>query len=69
MLSYKRIYIFEEILYIISPKYCIFKSTKSGELKSFPILQTLERIGNKNPLYYWRSIGEHHIFARKCDVS
>lgn len=26
MLSYKRIYIFEEILYIISLKYCIFKS-------------------------------------------
>lgn len=26
MLSHKRIYIFEEILYIISLKYCIFKS-------------------------------------------
>lgn len=34
MPSYKRIYIFEEILYIISSKYCIFKkASKSMQIK------------------------------------
>ena len=33
MLSYKRIYIFEEILYIISSKNCIFKTHEIGEVR------------------------------------
>ena len=27
-----------------------------------------DRSRNKNPLYYWRSIGEYYIPARKCDA-
>lgn len=42
MPSYKRIYIFEEILYIISPKYCIFKTHEIGEIK---ILSKVCKIG------------------------
>ncbi len=34
MPSYKRIYIFEEILYIISPKYCISKNPRNRELET-----------------------------------
>lgn len=31
-------------------------------------VQLLGRSRNKNPLYYWRSIGEYYIPARKCDA-
>lgn len=51
MHSYKRIYNFLEILYIIVYNFIeilyFFKPMKSVELKSFPILQTLETIENK----------------------
>ena len=52
MHSYKRIY-------IISSKYCIFKSIEIGGIK------------NKNPLYYWRSIGEisHYCSEMRCSKS
>lgn len=42
MHSYKRIYIFEEILYIISSKNCIFKTHEIGGIK---ILSNVCKIG------------------------
>ena len=51
MHSYKRIYNFLEILYIIVYNFIeilyFLKPTKSGELKSFPMFARLERIENK----------------------
>lgn len=42
MHSYKRIYIFEEILYIISSKNCIFKT---HEIEGIKILSNVCKIG------------------------